>query len=68
MRGQLQAAVDITPEKLPPIPLTGELGEFKTYLDNLGKRISLPEIQLVFLVYQTSHHIDYSIRSDNISA
>jgi hypothetical protein len=44
MHGQLQAAADITPEKLPPVPLNGELGEFKTYLDNLGERKSLLEI------------------------
>jgi hypothetical protein len=44
MCGQLQAAADITPVKLPPVPLNGQLVEFKTYLDNLGKRKTLPEI------------------------
>jgi hypothetical protein len=44
MCGQLQAAADINPKKLPPVPFNGELGEFKTCLDNLGKRKSLPEM------------------------
>jgi hypothetical protein len=67
MRGQLQAAADINPVKLPPVPLNGQVVEFKTYLDNLGKRKFLPEIQLFFLTYQPSHYTNYSIRTDNIS-
>jgi len=44
MRGQLQIVIDITPEKLSPVLLNGGLGEFKIYLDNLGKRKYLSEI------------------------
>jgi hypothetical protein len=67
MRGQLQAAADITPVKLPAVPLNGQLVEFKPSLDNLGKGKSLPEIQLCLLTYQPSHYTNYSVRTDNIS-
>jgi len=44
MHGQLQIVTDITPEKLSPALLNGGLGEFKIYLDNLGKKKFLPEM------------------------